>query len=84
MHFGGVKVLFCFVNHQVCGSFGGKAMQPFHMGGNPPCLLQVRACFILIKLCLLFGMMSSGGSSMGHVGQCPPKENVEMTFLHSN
>jgi len=26
----------------------------------------------------------SGGSSMGHVGQCPPKENVEMTFLHSN
>ena len=29
-------------------------------------------------------VMTSGGSSMGHVGQCPPKENVEMTFLHSN
>ena len=29
-------------------------------------------------------LCSSGGSSMGHVGQCPPKENVEMTFLHSN
>ena len=37
---------------------GGKAMQTVHLGGNPPCLLQVRACFILIKLCLLFGMMS--------------------------
>ena len=37
----------------------------------------------IIGWCSLFATIS-GGSSMGHVGQCPPKENVEMTFLHSN
>ena len=27
---------------------------------------------------------ASGGSSIGHFGQCPPTENAEIKFLHSD
>ena len=31
-----------------------------------------------------YRVFNSGGSSIGHFGQCPPKENAEIKFLHSD
>ena len=42
-HFGGIKAIFCYVNHKVKYSAGDKIMQSFSFGGNAPCPLQVRA-----------------------------------------
>ena len=46
--------------------------------------VTVKVCLNTLRQHEAIDVTISGGSSMGHVGQCPPKENVEMTFLHSN